>query len=78
MIKEELKEKLTEIGTCEDDVQRRELITSLSDDLMTDYTTFETLNTQIENLNLCVFFSKIFLFLKLCQAPLPPHHTLSV
>lgn len=37
MEKQEFLEKITEIGTCEDDVKRRELLTSLSEDVSKDY-----------------------------------------
>lgn len=57
MEKTEVLEKLTAIGTCEDDATRRDLITSLCDEIETDYDKFastmeanETLTTENERL----------------------------
>lgn len=37
MLKDEFLQKITEIGTCEDEVERRELLTSLSEGVSEDY-----------------------------------------
>lgn len=45
MTREDLLQKLTEIGTCEDDAQRRALLTSVTDEVKIVYDTNETLTT---------------------------------
>ena len=50
MKKQEFIDKLKEIGTCEDDVQRRTLLTELEADASKDYDSLETLGTENENL----------------------------
>lgn len=46
MEKQEFIEALTQIGTCEDDVQRRELITALQDEAVKDYDSLSAMTEQ--------------------------------
>lgn len=50
MEKQDFIEALTNIGTCEDDVERRELIASLQEEAEKDYDTLSALTTQNEGL----------------------------
>lgn len=51
MEKDKILAKITEIGTSEDDVKRRDLLSELSDDIVNVFDTLDTSNTTIENLN---------------------------
>lgn len=51
MLKHEFEERMAEIGTCEDEVQRRTLIASLTTDVGGDYDERDTLSKQNEQLN---------------------------
>lgn len=58
MGKDEILKRITDIGTCEDDVERRNLLTSLSEDITkvfdeneTNLNTIDTLNTTIKENN---------------------------
>lgn len=48
MTREEVMNTLTQIGTCEDEVTRRTLLTSLTDEVTNIYNTNETLTTDNE------------------------------
>lgn len=66
MDKEHLITKITEIGTCADDATRRELLTSLQEDLCKDYdehTSIREANAQLtsDNENLRNANMKLFL-----------------
>lgn len=50
MQKQEFLDRITEIGTCEDDVTRRELLTALSDECANDYDTISSLTETNNNL----------------------------
>lgn len=50
MVKDEILNALSEIGTCEDDVTRRGLIATLSENVGKDYDLFETSQEQIKSL----------------------------
>lgn len=50
MDKESLISKITEIGTCEDEAHRRELLTALQEDVCKDYDEHETLREANEGL----------------------------
>ena len=50
MLKKDLLEKLRTIGTCESDVDRRELINSLYEEAGNDYDELETLKTTNQTL----------------------------
>ena len=50
MLKKEVLEKLTAIGTCEDDAERRDLLTTLSDEIEKDYDERDTLKTTNDDL----------------------------
>ena len=43
MLKQDFLDKITEIGACDDDVQRRELLAQLSDEASKDYDELSTL-----------------------------------
>ncbi len=45
MDKESLRSRISEIGTCEDEAQRRELLTQLQEEAEKDYDEHETLRT---------------------------------
>lgn len=45
MDKKEFEDRIKEIGTCEDEVQRRELLTSLNDDVATVFDNNQTLQS---------------------------------
>lgn len=51
MEREELLARITEIGTCEDDVQRRTMLTEVSDAISEVYDREVEHNTTIESLN---------------------------
>lgn len=51
MDKDKFLEKIAEIGTCEDEVNRRTLLTDLSDEIVGVFDDLETSNTKIESLN---------------------------
>lgn len=65
MKKDELQQRLQEIGTCEDDAQRRNLIASLSEDVSADYDAhdavvterdqLQTANKQLQDYNMDLF-----------------------
>lgn len=50
MDKVELLKKIKEIGTCEDDVQRRTLVAEVHDEVSNTYAEYETLQTDHETL----------------------------
>ena len=50
MQKQEFLDKITEIGTCEDDVKRRELLTALSEECEKDYDNISSLSETNKNL----------------------------
>ena len=50
MEKQEFLERVTAIGTCEDDAERRELLTQLSEEASKDYDTIATLTDENSNL----------------------------
>lgn len=50
MDKELMISRITEIGTCEDDVQRRELLTALQEDVSKDYDELVTLRESEQKL----------------------------
>lgn len=50
MLKKDLLEKLRAIGTCENDVDRRELINNLYEEAGNDYDELETLKTTNQSL----------------------------
>lgn len=50
MEKQDFLNRLSEIGTCEDEVQRRELIASLQDDASKDYDNLTSLTEENSNL----------------------------
>lgn len=50
MDKECLISKITEIGTCEDEATRRELLTSLQEEVCKDYDEYSSLRTTNEEL----------------------------
>lgn len=50
MLKEEFLKQITEIGQCDDDVERRTLLATLSEEVSKDYDTIETLTTDNETL----------------------------
>lgn len=51
MDKDTFLSKITEIGTVSDDVERRRLLTEVSDEVSKVYDNVDTLNTSIESLN---------------------------
>lgn len=51
MDKDTFLSKITEIGTVSDDVERRKLLTEVSDEVSKVYDNVDTLNTTIESLN---------------------------
>ena len=51
MDKETFLSKILEVGTLEDDVQRRTLLTEISDSVSEVYDNVDSLNTTIESLN---------------------------
>ena len=51
MDRELINARITEIGTCEDDVQRRELLTAFQEDLNKDSDELSTLRANNERLN---------------------------
>lgn len=67
MTKEELLQSIQAIGTCEDDVERRALLTDFKDAIVNDYDNFcETMNkvTQLESDNEHLRSANMKLFLK--------------
>lgn len=59
--------KINEIGTCEDDVQRRELLTQLQEEVTGDYdrlTQLETTNNQLTSDNESLRSANMKLFLR--------------
>lgn len=67
MEKQEFLDRITEIGTCEDDVRRRELLASLSDEAGKDYDTITTLtesNEALQNDNETLRDANMKLFLR--------------
>lgn len=74
MLKQELLDKLTEIGTCEDDVQRRDIIAQLTDNVGADYDRFATLEDENKNLtqaNESLRESNMKLFLQVTEKSKP-------
>lgn len=66
MEKQDFLNKITEIGTCENDVQRRELLSALSEEVGKDYDTLTTLTEtnktlKTENEDLLSANMKLFL-----------------
>lgn len=65
MTRDELQQRLQEIGTCTDDAERRTLIASLSEDASADYDAhaavvterdqLQTANQQLQNYNMDLF-----------------------
>ena len=51
MLKEDFERRMSEIGTCEDDVERRTLIANLTTDVISDYSERDSLAEQVETLN---------------------------
>ena len=51
MVKEEFLNKIQEIGTCEDEVQRRTMLAELSSEATTLFETNEALTSTNDNLN---------------------------
>lgn len=50
MLKQEFLDKITAIGTCEDEAQRRELLAQLSDEASKDYDEITRLTTENQTL----------------------------
>lgn len=50
MEKEDFLKQISEIGTCENDVERRELLASLQEEVIKDYDTLKTLTETNESL----------------------------
>lgn len=74
MTKEEIIEKLTNIGTIEDEVERRDLLTSLIDDVQGQYDIFETTKTENESLKdenqkLVDYNRKLFMKVSIDETP---------
>lgn len=70
MDKQELSQKITEIGSCEDDVTRRDLLTSLLEACESDYDTLSQLKTDNETLkndNETLRSANMKLFLKVSE-----------
>lgn len=68
MDKNKIINKITEIGQCEDDAQRRELLTQLQEDINTDYDHFgnlETANNQLTADNETLRSANMKLFLRI-------------
>lgn len=68
MDKNKIINKITEIGQCEDDVTRRELLTQLQEEINTDYDHFgdlETANTNLTNDNEKLRSANMKLFLRI-------------
>ena len=68
MDKNKIINKITEIGQCEDDATRRELLTQLQEDINTDYDHFgeiETANTNLTNDNEKLRSANMKLFLRI-------------
>lgn len=68
MEKQEFLSRLTAIGSCEDDVERRELLAQLSDDASKDYDNLATLtetNTSLLNDNEKLRSANMQLFLRI-------------
>ena len=51
MLKEEFNERMAQIGSCEDDVERRTLLANLTQDVGADYDERDNLSQQNEQLN---------------------------
>lgn len=51
MEKQDFLNRISEIGTCEDDVQRRELLSALSEEASKDYDNMSTLTETNKNLS---------------------------
>ena len=51
MNREELLNSITQIGTCEDEIERRRLLTEVSDEVSKVYENVDNLNNTIESLN---------------------------
>ena len=51
MQKDELLQKLVEVGTCEDDVERRTMLTEISDSVGKVFDEYETASSTITTLN---------------------------
>lgn len=67
MDKEQLIKTITDIGTCEDDVQRRELLATLQEEVVKDYDIMSDLtakNTQLSNDNESLRSANMKLFLR--------------
>ena len=68
MDKETLSARITEIGTCEDETQRRELLTQLQEEVNGDYdrlTELETTNSQLTSDNESLRSANMKLFLRI-------------
>lgn len=51
LTKEEMQQRLQEIGTCEDDVQRRTLIANFSEDVAADYDELASVTAERDQFN---------------------------
>lgn len=71
MEKQEFLNRITEIGSCEDDVTRRELLTQLSEDASKDYDNLSTLtetNQTLMNDNETLRSANMKLFLRVGES----------
>ena len=74
MEKQDFLNRISEIGTCEDDVQRRELLSALSEEASKDYDNLATLtetNTNLSNDNEMLRQANMKLFLRVGEAKDP-------
>ena len=72
MTREEFTQAIQAIGTCEDDAERRTLLTNLSDNVIADYELFETTTQQVNDLtsaNERLRSANMELFLKVGSKP---------
>lgn len=79
MDKVEFTNRITEIGTCEDDAQRRELLTQLQESVNSDYdrlTELETANAQLTSDNETLRGANMKLFLRIGDHKEPAHDPL--
>lgn len=74
MEKQEFLERIVAIGSCDDDVQRRELLSQLSDEASKDYDSIATLtetNTTLLNANEKLRSANMQLFLRIGESKDP-------
>lgn len=74
MTKDEIIEKLTNIGTVEDEVERRDLLTSVIDEVNGQYDIFESTKTENESLKdenqkLVDYNRKLFMRVNIDETP---------